>query len=1610
MLELAVFISSHTGHFLLAFLVISGFLASLLIFFYQTGRIGRQIKAAMRLLHACSDDSAALSERERMQSDLARKMRFANHWAEFKAGIESPEMGLFSGAWAEFSKHLELPAVDSGRPIRTTAEPDLYFNERSLYFSHINTRLFDAVPGFLTGGGIFGTFVGLVSGIYLARDGFSAGPQEMVLAMQSLMGGVSTAFITSIFGIGLSILFSVLEKRRQHWISLLLRRFSRLFEACLEMAPAENADLARIRRIQTDQLSELQRLTQVMQGVGSQSSALSARDVESKIGSSLAPALGKMFEVLVKFQENQKQSQQTGLQEVLTSLMEKLEGGFAHKLSGIELALHALNENLRKQHDSQLAAHGAQLAAWERWQESQQAGGLAASDRMQQSLHTLGDRLASQLQTTNDSAVGGLEQRLEALTTSLAGLQSLPRLIHDTILAVQGDSQRGIGNIEQGIARLQGSLDRQGTQLAKGVEEIAQLLRQSLSDTRTLMETRNEQLTQTFNESSQALRGSLVESNSAMAESWRNASGETQSALNQTLEQLGRVAEQGAVRINATLERQHGQLFQVIKEGAQAVQEALSGANLSLAEDWRRSSGETRNLLDQSVEQVGKRLEDGLARLHATLEKQSEQLGRAFQEGSQGLRDSLANSNQALADNWQQSSGATQGALGQSVEQVGQSLAESVARISTLLEKQNEQLIHLLAESSQALQGSLSSTSQTVTESLRRSSGENQQQLGQAMEQIGRALDRVGDRVSTVLEQQNAQMTQLLAEGSQGLQGALADSRQALTAGWQQVSGEGHSLMSRSMEEIGRLLEHSLGRIQTTLEEQNGYLAQALRDSSQGLQRSLVDANQSLAENWRHVSGDTQTVLGEMVTNLGRVADDMQLLQRESVAALRELSLGLGGRLEQTLANLADVASGIQTAQMASANQMRDSSEGLAGRLDRTMADLADVASGMKAAQAELAGVLSNSSAGFAGRMEQTAADLATVANGMKQAQQEVAALLRDSSLSFRGEMGNTLQSFAHASNAMLAVQNEMQRVLGAVPQLLAVSENLMSGLESLQNTLGDKLASLGEVHQESVPAIANHQELLAALSQLVAQTSGSLRQESIGISSSLAAAGDKLLQAGQQLEQISLGMASLFATSLEQLTSSNADMMAGVNRSNSALSDRFAHTVDSLLEASTGMRSVQQEMQRLLAVNAGARDPGSASLDLLQGFLHRFEGTIASLTQAMERLEANQIAAIQILHDGQQESQSVILQSQQSLVQDRADWEEGFHSAIALFRQSVNELVQMVPGFAQVLHLSAQRADENRQSMNDGVSDFAKNLDLAQGRFAQLAESMESGALMIAVAGEKMIAGTEKMESLSASLNATQETSRQTLMVIAKSHEQLRTVWQNYENRFSNLDTVLGHTFTQLNDGLHEFSNRALQFIANVDEHMGGITDKLGYNIADLGSKLDDMNDSLGGFLEKMSVSLVQPIQAASLQIAMTGDKIHDTMGKLDKLAGAVASAKGTPQAGGANETLSEIGDAQERTMSAIALIQMQLDNIWSEQLNRLGDENQAMQQSIANLNKDLREFSAEKILEFVGGVDEHMESVSNQLRVTISDFNSKLDELNEAMDVISNTLSSVK
>lgn len=96
---------------------------------------------------------------------------------------------------------------------KTTEDANDYFNENSLILNNSNFRHFLTLPSIFVGIGILGTFVGLVLGISSFDLSNSTTIKDSIAV---LLGGMATAFYTSIAGMFTSIVFNLFEKTIFH--------------------------------------------------------------------------------------------------------------------------------------------------------------------------------------------------------------------------------------------------------------------------------------------------------------------------------------------------------------------------------------------------------------------------------------------------------------------------------------------------------------------------------------------------------------------------------------------------------------------------------------------------------------------------------------------------------------------------------------------------------------------------------------------------------------------------------------------------------------------------------------------------------------------------------------------------------------------------------------------------------------------------------------------------------------------------------------------------------------------------------------------------------------------------------------------------------------------------------------------------------------------------------------------------------------------------------------------------------------------------------------------------------------------------------------------------
>ena len=195
------------------------------------------------------------------------------------------------------------------------------------------------IPGVFAGFGILGTFVGIVIGIYEIRID-NAG--QLMASVRDLLGGMSTAFVSSIVGIGFSIcwltlyrwlaasadrrLFTLatsLDEKYQPWEQ------SKLLRASLHL---ENADALR-----SQQLLELQKETKgILQNLGTDIAEAMEKALEATLGPKLEELSGSMTALASDTRNEQ------------TKALEEMAGQFREQLMGsVKADFDALAESMR---------------------------------------------------------------------------------------------------------------------------------------------------------------------------------------------------------------------------------------------------------------------------------------------------------------------------------------------------------------------------------------------------------------------------------------------------------------------------------------------------------------------------------------------------------------------------------------------------------------------------------------------------------------------------------------------------------------------------------------------------------------------------------------------------------------------------------------------------------------------------------------------------------------------------------------------------------------------------------------------------------------------------------------------------------------------------------------------------------------------------------------------------------------------------------------------------------------------------------------------------------------------------------------------------------------
>ena len=203
-----------------------------------------------------------------------------------------------------------------------------YINEEDMDL-HIHKKLLEMAPDLFTSIGILGTFVGLVWGL---KDFQPANYEAMTSSVASLVDGIKVAFLTSIYGIAFSIVYTSGMKSEYSALTENLQLFLDRFHTYV-MPSAETESMNLLVSSQKNQ-------TAAMNQMAEQFSVKMADSFEKVI----TPTFQKMNDSLDVLVSSVTKCQEDAVREILNAFLKEMNASFEAQFADFGKALTQLKD------------------------------------------------------------------------------------------------------------------------------------------------------------------------------------------------------------------------------------------------------------------------------------------------------------------------------------------------------------------------------------------------------------------------------------------------------------------------------------------------------------------------------------------------------------------------------------------------------------------------------------------------------------------------------------------------------------------------------------------------------------------------------------------------------------------------------------------------------------------------------------------------------------------------------------------------------------------------------------------------------------------------------------------------------------------------------------------------------------------------------------------------------------------------------------------------------------------------------------------------------------------------------------------------------------------
>lgn len=600
--------------------------------------------------------------------DILKKYNPQNVNAYFESLSQKMENSdLIKGIWRKYQRTLiSIPGKD-GLEKYSTVESESYFSVTA-FTEGMKGGLWSGLAGTFTGIGILGTFIGLTIGL-AGVDTSSTG--ALSSSISGLLGGMSTAFVTSIFGIVSAIIFGV-------WHSQNMKRFG---DAVSRFTDALDQVFIRksVEEILLEELAESRAQRAAMEQL-STDMAISIcdhlPDVLDQLAEKMDSAMkGNLDTMLVGLSERQdKQTEQ--LMQISSNTRSLVSGGFDQLgdvlKKGVGQGAEELGNSLKN-----LSSDIASLA--EGIRDILDRSTKASLEANQKTLDALNEAISKMNETMEGMANKQTEEtdkNIQRMTALMEEMKTTMKDIFDEMAASAKEQRAEIDKIAKDSAdQTKENLVAINASVKELMAEIADQMQQMQS----MVDTHEKHMQETLDQMRQAVSssGNVV-----------NAAGKTVEAAGKTAKVFVEAADDVSMKLKTAAEP-----LQKAAEPLQLAAASLDSGVQALAQSMTKQQAESKSIAD-SMQKISDDYMESSRYVKSALEE-TRNSWTAYEDRFKGVSGELEKAFAQLDKGMQKYNEVTNEGLIAKLKKFDETISMAVSTLAGVTEEVNDNIADL---------------------------------------------------------------------------------------------------------------------------------------------------------------------------------------------------------------------------------------------------------------------------------------------------------------------------------------------------------------------------------------------------------------------------------------------------------------------------------------------------------------------------------------------------------------------------------------------------------------------------------------------------------------------------------------------------------------------------------------------------------------------------------------------------------------------------------------------------------------------------------------------------------------------------------------------------